>query len=209
VNGAGTVLTGRTPSSTPGSKTVTVTTPGGSAFLPNGYTYVLPAPTISSISPTTGTTAGHTFFTIQGTGLSGATSVTFDGDFATQVTVNGAGTVLTGRTPSSTPGSKTVTVTTPGGSASLSNGYTYVVPAFIALIVPAVGLAAGGTPVTITGSGFTGASSVTFDGTPALTYVVVTDFEIAATTPPGSGTVDVTVTTGAGPTTAPNSYTYL
>ncbi|MEU5548050.1 IPT/TIG domain-containing protein, partial [Streptomyces sioyaensis] len=47
----------------------------------------LAAPTISSISPTTGPPGGDTFFTIQGTNLSGATSVTFDLDGATGVTV--------------------------------------------------------------------------------------------------------------------------
>ena len=47
-----------------------------SGTLANGYTYTSanPAPTVSTISPTSGTTAGGTAVTISGTGfLSGAT----------------------------------------------------------------------------------------------------------------------------------------
>lgn len=67
-------------------------------------------------------------------------------------------------------------------------------------ITPASGPAAGGTTVTISGSGFTGATAVDF-GTTASTFTVQSDGTIAATAPPGSGTVDVTVQ-GPGGTSA-------
>jgi hypothetical protein len=69
-------------------------------------------------------------------------------------------------------------------------------------ISPTSGPTAGGTSVTINGNGFTGATSVTFvsasTGSSSAAFIVVSDTEITATSPPGSGTVDVTVTTPAG-----------
>jgi hypothetical protein len=62
-------------------------------------------------------------------------------------------------------------------------------------ISPASGPAAGGTPVTITGSGFTQAGLVSFGSTDINNFTVVSDTQIKVNSPPGSGTVDVTVTT--------------
>jgi hypothetical protein len=67
---------------------------------------------------------------------------------------------------------------------------------------PDSGPAAGGTAVTITGSHFTGATQVSFGGVAAAGYSVDSDTQITATSPPGSGTVDVTVTTAAGTSAA-------
>lgn len=50
------------------------------------------------------------------------------------------------------------------------------------------------TRVTITGSGFTGATAVKFDGVDASSYTVVSDTEITATVPTGASTGVITVT---------------
>jgi hypothetical protein len=55
-----------------------------------------------------------------------------------------------------------------------------------------------GTPVTVTGSGFTGATLVQFGKTNASAVSVLSDTQITATSPPGDGTVDITVATSAG-----------
>ncbi len=61
-----------------------------------------------------------------------------------------------------------------------------------------------GTPVTITGSGFTGATAVFFGGTPATSFQVLSDTSMTATIPAHSpGTVFVNVTTPSG--TSPNT----
>jgi len=61
---------------------------------------------------------------------------------------------------------------------------------------------AGGTPVTITGAGFTGATAVTFGGTAATAVVVVNANTLTATTPAkAAGTYDVRVTTPKGTST--------
>ena len=62
--------------------------------------------------------------------------------------------------------------------------------------------------VTITGTGFTGTTGVTFGGTPATGVTVVDDTTITATTPAHApGAVDVVVTTPAGPS-EPGDFTF-
>ena len=52
--------------------------------------------------------------------------------------------------------------------------------------------------VTVTGSGFTGATSVSFGATPATSFTVVSDSQLTAVAPPGTGSADVTVTSIGG-----------
>lgn len=76
---------------------------------------------------------------------------------------------------------------------------------------PAVGIPGGGNVVTIVGTHLTGASVVDFGANPASAVKVINDGEVMATSPAGSGTVDVTVKTPAG-TSAVNGgdrFTYI
>lgn len=76
-------------------------------------------------------------------------------------------------------------------------------------INPNVGDVLGGDSVTLTGTGFTGATSVTFGGVPVMGFTVNSDTSITVTTPLGSaGAVDVTVTTSGGSATLSNGYVY-
>ena len=86
------------------------------------------APSISSVSPSSGTTLGGTAITITGTSLTGASSVTVDGVAATSVNVVSS-TSITAVTPAGSAGAKSVAVTTAGGTASLPSAFTFVVPA--------------------------------------------------------------------------------
>jgi hypothetical protein len=56
----------------------------------------------------------------------------------------------------------------------------------------------GGTSVTITGSGFTSATAVKFGSSSATGFTINSDNSITAISPPGTGTVDVTVTNAKG-----------
>lgn len=82
------------------------------------------APDITSISPATGTTAGGTAVTITGRDFTGATAVTIDGTTLGSIVVVDDE-MITGTTPAKTAGAKDVVVTTPAGSDTLTNGYTY------------------------------------------------------------------------------------
>jgi formylglycine-generating enzyme required for sulfatase activity len=93
------------------------------------------APTISQVTPNTGPLGGGTVININGTNLNRATSVTVGGVAATVIAAHP--TVLVAMAPASASlGAKTVTVTTPGGTASLKGGFTYAaaVPSWATLI---------------------------------------------------------------------------
>ncbi|MGZ3645586.1 MAG: IPT/TIG domain-containing protein, partial [Ktedonobacteraceae bacterium] len=68
----------------------------------------------------------------------------------------------------------------------------------VSSISPTSGPVTGGTTVTITGSGFTGASKVLFGAVAASNLTVKRGTQITAVSPAGSGTVDVRVTTPGG-----------
>ncbi len=75
-------------------------------------------------------------------------------------------------------------------------------PPTVTGVDPVAGLETGGTEVTIVGTELTGASAVSFGGASATGFTVTSPTSIAAIAPPGLGTVDVTVTTSGGTSTA-------
>gem|GEM_PF-4323443 len=79
---------------------------------------------VSGISPSSGSTTGGTSVTITGSGFVSGTTVTIGGNAATISSVTA--TSITAVTPSGTAGAKDVVVTTPGGSVTLTGGFTYV-----------------------------------------------------------------------------------
>jgi hypothetical protein len=120
---SGTQITATTPAGSAGGVTVTVTINGQSGSLTNGFTYIV-APTVSGVSPNTGSTTGGTAVTITGTNFAAGATVTFGGTAATNVVVV-SGTQITATTPAHAAGAVTVTVTVNSQSGSLSNGFTY------------------------------------------------------------------------------------
>lgn len=72
------------------------------------------------------------------------------------------------------------------------------VPPTVKKIAPKKGPAGGGTRITVTGSGFVGAVTVYFAGTPATDVKVANSGSLTAVSPPGSGEAFVTVHTPAG-----------
>ena len=81
----------------------------------------------------------------------------------------------------------------------------------VSSIDPNSGPEAGGTPVIITGTGFTGATGVGFGVTGSVEVSVDSDTQIQATSPPGQGTVDITIVTpgGTSATVAADQFIYL
>ncbi|MCE2770338.1 MAG: IPT/TIG domain-containing protein [Saprospiraceae bacterium] len=182
------------------SGTVSVTTASGTGTLA-GFTY-LPPPTIASFSPISAGT-GQTV-TITGTNFTGATAVSLGGTAATSFTVVSA-TSITAVVGAGATGS--VSVTTANGIASRA-GFTFITatPApTISSFTPTSGKT--GQVVTITGTNFTGATAVSFGGTAATTFTVVSATSINATVGAGaSGVVSVTTASGTGTLAG---FTYL
>ncbi|MSR34423.1 MAG: hypothetical protein EXS12_06455 [Phycisphaerales bacterium] len=114
---------------TAGPTDVAVTTVGGTGTKPGAFTYISNAPTITSVVPNSGIFNGGTSITINGTNLTGTSSVAIGGVAATSVAVNGAGTSLTALTPPGNNGAQTVEVTTSIGMAVKESGFEYVIPA--------------------------------------------------------------------------------
>jgi hypothetical protein len=124
----GTSITAATPAHAAGAVNVAVTnTDAQSGSLNNGYTYTPsnPVPTVASITPNTGTTAGGASVTITGTGFLAGAAVSLGGTAATAVNVVGS-TSITATTPAHTAGAVSVVVTnTDAQNGTLTNGYTY------------------------------------------------------------------------------------
>ena len=172
-----------------------------------------PAPTITSITPSTGTANGGTAVTITGTGFLAGATVKLGGTAATGVSVVNS-TSITATTPAHAGGAVSVAVTnTDAQSGTLNNGYTYTVtnPApTVTAITPNSGTANGGTAVTITGTGFLAGAGVSLGGTSATGVTVVNSTSITATTGAhAAGAVSVVVTNSdAQSGTLNNGYTY-
>lgn len=210
-----TQITATTPPHTAGTFDVVVTTAVGSN--PNtaadNFTYVAAgAPLVTSVTPANGPTAGGTAITINGSGFTGATSVTVGGTAATSVVVVSAN-QITAVTPAKAAGTYDVIVTTPLGTSpnTAADNFTYGAGPTVTGISPTTGVVGGGTSVTITGTGFTGATAVSFGATAAASFTVNSDTSITAVSPAGtSGVVSVRVTTPLGQSadTANDNFTY-
>jgi hypothetical protein len=206
-----TSITATAPAHAAGTVDVFVTTAQGTSAntAADDYTYG-DLPVVTSLSPTTGPISGGTVVTITGTGFTGATSVTFGGTAAAITSVTA--TTITVTAPAHTAGTVDVLVTTPAGTSAntAADNFTYTSGPSVTSISPKGGPVEGGTLVTITGSGFTGATSVTFGGT-SVTPTVLNDTTITAISPARpAGTVDVRVVTplGTSPNTAADDFVY-
>jgi len=118
-------------------------------------------PTVSKLSIRKGPATGGTFVTITGTGFSEPATVDFGNFAGTSVHVVSA-TSITVVSPPATSGDAQVTVTTEGGTSALSSKdkFKFENPT-VTKVSPEAGPRAGGTVVTVTGSGFALGSSTT------------------------------------------------
>jgi IPT/TIG domain len=173
----------------------------------------LPVPTVTAVSPTSGPKAGGTTVTVTGTGFTGATQVLFGNTPGTALSVT-SDTNLTIKSPAHALGLAHVHVITPGGrsAAVAADEYTYQPLPTVTAISPTSGPHAGGTTVSVTGTGFTGATQVLFGSTPGTNLTVTTDTHLTVRSPShATGPFNVHVVTPSGGESAAVSadlYTY-
>ena len=170
------------------------------------------APTVTSINPTSGTTAGGTSVSISGTNFVSGATVAIGGTAATNVVFVDSG-HLTATTAAHAAGTVDVVVTNPDTqTGTLSSGYTYVSPSpTVTSINPTSGTTAGGTSVSISGTNFVSGATVAIGGTAATNVVFVDSGHLTATTGAhAAGTVNVVVTNPDTQTgTLSSGYTYV
>ena len=192
------------PSGSSGTVGVSVTTPGGTSLAgpASQYTYG-PSPAVSAIAPAEGPSVGGAAIKITGSNLAEATAVRFGDSAARSFTVTSASEI----TAIAPPGTGTVGVTVQTRFGTTTPGehehYTYTPtgpPPAVSKLSAKRGPAAGGTALTITGSGFTAVSAVHFGDVPAQGFTVKSpEVIVVESTPPGTaGTQNVTVSTPFG-----------
>jgi hypothetical protein len=176
------------------------------------FTVDVAAPTVTAVQQGSGPEAGGTVVTITGADFAGATDVRFGGVPASQFKVD-SNTQITATAPPGT-GTVDVTVSTPAGTSAtgpVAHRYSYIPAPAIASVSPASGPPAGGTSVTIRGTSFESGATVAFGPAAATNVIVVDPTQITATAPPGTGPVDITVTTANGTSSpgAADRFTYV
>lgn len=199
-----TQITASVPVGVAGPVIVSITTVGGTSA-EHVYFYYVAAPTLASVAPNQGPQSGGTSVVLTGSHFTAASAVTFGPAAATSFTVV-SDTEITAVVPAGTAGSVSVSVGTVGGTSN-SLDYTYLPAPTLVSLAPNQGPQSGGVSVTLTGSQLTTADAVTFGGAP-VSFTVISDNTIVAVSPPGSGSVQVAVTTDGG-TSNSLAYTFV
>lgn len=212
IAGYGTTATCITPSGFGGPYSVTFNGTGGTATLPLAFTYGLGSgPVVTGLYPNTGPSSGGNYITILGSGFTNVTSVTFGGIAATVFDASDPNS-LTVIAPPHIAGSVSVIVTTIYGTSLDTAADNYLYTGTILPVVSSVSPNTGkpGDLIIVGGSGFTGATGVTFGGASA-TFTILSDTQIRATVPTGAtvGQVDIRVinATGTSATSSADLFT--
>lgn len=193
---------------------VTVTNGVGSDTRNSAFTYLDP-PSISSVSPTSGTLGGGDTLVVTGTALDTTTAIKVDGEACPGTGAQHAYTATSVSVSCVVPaavngvGNRDVEVTTLGGSDTRTGGYRYSGPPVIASVLPTAGPQAGGNSMTILGDDLGGVAWVRVGGqlcaSLSPTASTVTCVVPSAATP---GVVDVVASAAAGVDVKPSAYEY-
>ncbi len=212
-----TSITATSPAHAAGVADVVVTNETGSSSTSSADHFSYEAvPSVTGISPAAGTTNGGDVVTITGTGfVVGSTTVAFGAGAGTSVTCTST-TSCSATSPAGSAGVVDLTVTTAGGTSTISSAdhFTYDATPSVTAVSPAAGPIAGGTVVTVSGTGFADSiatTGVTFAGNNATSYTINSDTSITATSPAhAAGVADVVVTneTGSSSTSSADHFSY-
>lgn len=160
---------------------------GQSGTRPNGYTYV-PPPTLTSITPNQMPLAGGQPIVLTGTNFRVGATVLIGGILnCTNVTLLSATQIQCDAPGVALQGDYSVTIRNPDmQQATLNPGITYVGPPTISQVIPSGGARAGGTNLTIVGTGFQAGASIFVGPAQASNVTFVDSATLTATTAPWS-----------------------
>lgn len=200
----------------PGPVDVVVTSSTqGTATLQGGFTYQAGGGGggligIVGLDINTGVLGGGTLVTITGFGFTPGTQTVSFGSFPATIVAEPDAMTISVTTPAALgPGPVPITITsTTNGSFTLPAAFTYISPGnppMVSSITPTSGPEAGGTNVTISGSGFLGADLATI-GSTLLAMKVVSDNTITGVTAPYDDSNGVNVAPEALPVTVTSPF---
>ncbi len=200
----------RTPPGAAGPVSVSMTNPNGSFVCNNCFTY-FDELTVTSVAPREGPLAGGNELVLSGQGFTADVQVLFGNRSAPSITLVDSKQLRVTVPAGEVAGLVDLTVYNKNGVANLRRHYRYRADLRVSAVAPLTGPLAGGTTVTLTGAGFTGATAVRFGSAAAASFTVVSDTQLTATTPAatGAGAVDVSVTTPFDAWTVKNGFTYV
>ncbi len=200
----------RTPPGVTGPASVSMQNPNGSFICNNCFTY-FDELVVTGFTPRSGPLAGGNEVTITGQGFTTDTQVLFGAFSSPRITFVSATQLKAIAPRGSAADLADLVVYNKNGVSNQRRAYTYLPDVRVTALNPVTGPLAGGTTVTLTGTGFTGATSVRFGAVEASSFTVVSGTEIAAVTPAGTsgGAVDVTLTTPTGAWTSSRAFTYF
>jgi len=180
---------------------ITVETAAGSAQSSTDFT-VIGSPAVTAFSPASGTIGAEVIIT--GTNFVNVSNVKFNTTTvtapnftvvsSTQIKVNVPAGAATGK----------IFVTTLAGSGASANNFTVLLPPAITSFSPASG--AQGSSVVITGTGFSGITSVSFNNANATTFTATSSTQITVTVPSSATSGTIKVTNALGTATSVNTF---
>jgi peptidoglycan/xylan/chitin deacetylase (PgdA/CDA1 family) len=166
-------------------------------------------PAVTAISPASGGLAGGTRVTVVGTNFDSVIGVQFGAAAGTSVHVVSA-TELLVSSPPGAAGTADIVVRTRHGSSppTAADRFSWLPPPTVTTVTPGYSPIAGGTRVTLTGTGFTDVQKVLFGSTPGTLPHVASGTLLLVTAPPGRlGSTQLVVVTSHG-TSAPVPFGY-
>ncbi|MDQ3282117.1 MAG: IPT/TIG domain-containing protein [Acidobacteriota bacterium] len=194
-------LRARTPAHTAGAVDVGISCGLETSTLRDAFTYRSSAPMLSSIVPTSGTTAGGTAVRILGSDIAASCWPYFGDAPAVTASVRDA-TLITATTPQHAAGTTNVRLVCTGFGAELTAAFTFnngSDPApQITNISPLT--AAPGEIVSVAGLNFRHSDAVTFGNVPARVLDTLSTAQIVVVPDAPAGKVSVNVTRAGGPT---------
>jgi hypothetical protein len=199
----------RTPPGLPGTTGVSVQNPNGRIVCNSCFTYFEDL-VVTSFTPREGSLEGGTTVTITGQGFDDDVQVLFGAAAATGI-IRVSGTELRVTTPrGQTADLVDLVVYSKNGVSTQRRGFRYFADLRVSRVTPAFGPLAGGTVVTLAGSGFTGATEVRFGATPGLSLSTSNDGQLTVTSPAGTaGAVDLTIVTPRATWTVKRGFSFV